>query len=93
MPTYCEICKNTFEEVHPIPLSVHIMNMCDDACEKSGDDIRCFCFVFVPFSFVIDVLCVCPRYTIKCCINVKQKHANKPVITIQPIKTIVSEPM
>lgn len=78
MPSYCEICKESCN-IHPLPLSEIIMTTCESACrgDYGMDDCRCVLFIFVPFTFVIDLLCIVPRCTKKCVCGVKEKIKNE----------------
>ncbi len=93
--SYCKICYNSCEEVNPVPLSSFLLKSCELACNGQyggTDDMRCFLFCFTPCSFVIDMLSWCPRCMLKCYKDIKEHKSNNKVITIQPTKTIVSEP-
>jgi hypothetical protein len=81
-----------------MPISSKTMSICNHACngDYQKDDIRCCIFVFVPCTFVIDLLCVCPRCTINCCKEIKEKkfgqNVKKIIITSQPQPIQLPEP-
>ena len=92
MSSYCQICSNSCN-FHPLPLSNYLMETCNSACigEYGQDDMRCCLFVFVPCSFVIDILCICPRCGKNCYRQIKEKNASNNVISSQPVQTNISD--
>ena len=64
-------CSNACDKTNPLPLSESLCEITNIACENGygTDDIRCFGFCLVPFSFVLDIIS-CP---VRLCINLRSK--------------------
>ena len=73
----CCFCINThlyFDQFDTVPLTYYLCNTSNKACngKYNQDDMRCFCWVFSPISYIFDCLS-CP---FRICHYIHKKRIN-----------------